>query len=96
VGTLATLLGALLGLAGVVSAVVYYVKKGLSNSVDLRQTDAALKQEQARVAALEAAAAEVRAQRRQDIDVATDHATSATDAARVLRDLTGADDPAVN
>ena len=86
------IVAALLGLSGAVAGVLYYLRRAESTSVDLAQTGAALNAEESHVAALEAAAAAKRHERRVGFDVKVAAAKSPADVADLLRDVTADSD----
>ena len=94
--TLLKIVGVLIAVAGTIAGVVSYVRRGLQNKVDLAETGAALQLEQQRRAALEAAEAEERHQRRIGFDAQVVNSRTAADAAKLLHDASGADDPDTN
>lgn len=84
-GTALAVLGGLLGLGGIATAVVLWIRSSLSNEVSLGQRDAALTVETARVTAIEAAAVKERAQRQSEFDAKAAAVTDSKSAAGLLR-----------
>lgn len=88
-------LGVLLVVAAGLYAVIKYLRGAEGNSATLGTRNAELDAERERVRQMEAAAAEARKARRESLHEKVDAADS-DDVDKLLRDLTGADDPNVN
>ena len=86
----------LLGLGGLVAGAIYYVRRAASNAVSVGQLEAAQKMDADRADAADKAAAAARATRLQEANAKADRVTTASDAADLLRQATGADDPKLN
>lgn len=84
-------IAAAIGLAGVVSAVVLYVRRSTANRVELDEQSAALGIEKSRVASEEAAAAAERVARQRVFDGKAAAVRTSADAANLLRDATSED-----
>jgi hypothetical protein len=95
-GTILGVLGVLLALGAGAWAVVKYLRRAEANSAALGERTAELDSERERVAQQEKAALDAMRVRRKRLDEKAARVSGADDAARLLRDVTGADDPTVN
>lgn len=93
--TVLEIVGAMVGLGGIISGVVYYLRRAAQNSADLNTANASLLAEQKQVAQQDAAAAAQRQARLQEIDAKAAAVHDAAGAAELLNEATG-DDPTVN
>lgn len=95
--SIAGIVGVLLGVAAVVGAVIYYVRRGITTQVDLEASqanDAALRAHIAQVTAADNAAARARIK---EFDAKATSANGAAAAAGLLRDAVSQDDdPSTN
>lgn len=89
-------LAVLLVIAGGLFFVIKYLRRAEANAAALGERNAALEVESARVRQMESAAAEARKARREKLHEKAARVRTADDAARLLRDVTGADDPTLN
>lgn len=90
------ILGVLIVLLGGLAAMVKYLRGAEANRAALSERNAELDLEQERVRQMEAAAADAMKARREKIREQAARVRGADDAARLLREVTGADDPNVN
>lgn len=89
-------LGVLIALLGGLIAVVKYIRGAEANRAALSGSTAELNDERKRVRQQEEAALSAMRARRKAMDEKAARATGADDAARLLRDVTDADDQTVN
>lgn len=82
--TVLAIVGAILGLGGIVGGAVYFIKQAMGNSVALDEQGAALQLEQQHTAAMQAAADAARAERAKEFDAAKASVHTASDAAGLL------------
>ena len=86
----------LITLLGGAVAVVKYLRRAESNDAALSEREAQLDVERVRVRRQEEAALEAMRDRRKRLSEKATRITGPDDAARMLQDVTGADDPDVN
>ncbi len=89
-------LGVLITLLGGTVAVIKYLRGAEAKSAALSEREAELDVERVRVRRQEDAALQAMRDRRKRLSEKATRVSSADDAARMLQDVTGADDPDVN
>lgn len=89
--------GVLLAIAGVVAGVIYWIRRGVTNQVDLQASKADAAELRAHVAQVTAADNAASLARIKEFDAKADSVRSGSDAAALLRGaVAGTDDPSVN
>lgn len=89
-------LGVLIGLLGGLAAVVKYLRGAEADKAALSLRTAEAQSGLERVRQMESAAADARQARRSRLDAKATAVRGPDDAARLLREVTGADDPTLN